>query len=115
MFNIEEATASDCIEPVVDSMPETMSSQTLKKRGGAGFKKSAEKAPIAEPEDDSKTNVVPKDPDYKYWFAMAIVTGFAIFTRFTKIGHPSKVVFDEVHFGKFASYYLERTYFFDLF
>ncbi|KAF9977574.1 Protein O-mannosyl-transferase 1 [Actinomortierella ambigua] len=38
----------------------------------------------------------------------------AMWTRFYKISHPDEVVFDEVHFGKFASYYLRRTYFFDV-
>ena len=55
-----------------------------------------------------------KDPEQKYWLALVFVTILAIYTRFTKLGTPNKVVFDEVHFGKFASYYLERTYFFDL-
>lgn len=43
-----------------------------------------------------------------------ILTVVAIATRFYKISYPDEVVFDEVHFGKFASYYLQRTYFFDL-
>ncbi|BGO99459.1 Dolichyl-phosphate-mannose--protein mannosyltransferase 4 [Rhodotorula toruloides] len=34
--------------------------------------------------------------------------------RFYRIDHPSGVVFDEVHFGKFASYYLRREFFFDV-
>lgn len=89
-------------------------SLTLKKRGGNKRAPASEKVSTTEPLDDSKTNVVPRDPEYKYWFALAVATGFAIYTRFNKIDHPPKVVFDEVHFGKFASYYLERTYFFDL-
>jgi len=36
--------------------------------------------------------------------ALAIVTALAFFTRFYKLNHPDEVVFDEVHFGKFASY-----------
>ncbi|RKP15399.1 Dolichyl-phosphate-mannose-protein mannosyltransferase-domain-containing protein [Piptocephalis cylindrospora] len=35
-------------------------------------------------------------------------------TRFYMLHQPGKVVFDEVHFGKFASYYLRRTFFFDV-
>ncbi|KAI0244306.1 Dolichyl-phosphate-mannose--protein mannosyltransferase 4 [Massospora cicadina] len=35
-------------------------------------------------------------------------------TRFYNIGQPDEVVFDEVHFGKFTSYYLRREYFFDV-
>ncbi|KAF2739142.1 PMT-domain-containing protein [Polyplosphaeria fusca] len=53
-----------------------------------------------------------KEWDYK--IAIAIFTVLAFVTRFYGISHPSQVVFDEVHFGKFASYYLQRTYFFDV-
>lgn len=43
-----------------------------------------------------------------------LVTGLALVLRLWRISEPREVVFDEVHFGKFASYYLERTYFFDV-
>ncbi|KAI8976756.1 glycosyltransferase family 39 protein [Pilobolus umbonatus] len=33
---------------------------------------------------------------------------------FYKIWNPAEVVFDEVHFGKFAGYYLKRSYYFDV-
>ncbi|KAK0925054.1 Dolichyl-phosphate-mannose--protein mannosyltransferase 4 [Friedmanniomyces endolithicus] len=56
--------------------------------------------------------VVQRDWDYK--LALAIITVLAFVTRFWGISHPNQVVFDEVHFGKFASYYLQRTYFFDV-
>jgi len=46
--------------------------------------------------------------------AAIILTILAIFTRFYKISEPAQVVFDEVHFGKFASYYLRHTYYFDV-
>ncbi|CAR23021.1 Dolichyl-phosphate-mannose--protein mannosyltransferase [Lachancea thermotolerans] len=42
------------------------------------------------------------------------VTLIAAVVRFQNLPYPREVVFDEVHFGKFASYYLERTYFFDV-
>lgn len=50
--------------------------------------------------------------DHKITFFF--VTVLAFLTRFWGISHPNEVVFDEVHFGKFASYYLEKTYFFDV-
>jgi len=43
-----------------------------------------------------------------------LVTFIALVVRLVKITFPSAVVFDEVHFGKFASYYLERRFFFDV-
>ncbi|KAF4311212.1 Glycosyl transferase family 39 [Botryosphaeria dothidea] len=53
-----------------------------------------------------------KEWDYK--IALVVVTLLGFWTRFWGITHPDQVVFDEVHFGKFASYYLQRTYFFDV-
>ncbi|GAB7365888.1 hypothetical protein MBLNU230_g7218t1 [Neophaeotheca triangularis] len=52
--------------------------------------------------------------DWDYKLGLAVVTILAFVTRFWGITHPNQVVFDEVHFGKFASYYLQRTYFFDV-
>ncbi|KAH0096519.1 dolichyl-phosphate-mannose--protein mannosyltransferase, partial [Aureobasidium melanogenum] len=52
--------------------------------------------------------------DWDYKLALAVITLLAFATRFYAIAHPNQVVFDEVHFGKFASYYLQRTYFFDV-
>ncbi|QLG75093.1 hypothetical protein HG535_0H04200 [Zygotorulaspora mrakii] len=49
---------------------------------------------------------------YKLW--LFLVTTIAFVARFYLIWYPKEVVFDEVHFGKFASYYLERTFFFDV-
>ncbi|KAJ8129320.1 hypothetical protein O1611_g4312 [Lasiodiplodia mahajangana] len=49
-----------------------------------------------------------------YRVAFSLITALAFITRFWGISHPNEVVFDEVHFGKFASYYLEHTYFFDV-
>ncbi|QIW96904.1 hypothetical protein AMS68_002422 [Peltaster fructicola] len=52
--------------------------------------------------------------EWDYKVALAVITILAFVTRFYGITHPNEVVFDEVHFGKFASYYLQRTYFFDV-
>ncbi|KAI8097247.1 O-mannosyltransferase [Halteromyces radiatus] len=42
------------------------------------------------------------------------LTLLSFFVSFYKIWYPAEVVFDEVHFGKFAGYYLRRSYFFDV-
>lgn len=54
------------------------------------------------------------DSEAQYGLWMTIVTVIAFAVRFYKIWYPKEVVFDEVHFGKFASYYLQRTFFFDV-
>ncbi|TFK73757.1 glycosyltransferase family 39 protein [Pluteus cervinus] len=45
---------------------------------------------------------------------VAVLTALAFAVRFYKINHPDQVVFDEVHFGKFAAYYINREYYFDV-
>ncbi|KAF9006174.1 glycosyltransferase family 39 protein [Cyathus striatus] len=45
---------------------------------------------------------------------VATLTALAFALRFYKINHPDQVVFDEVHFGKFAAYYILREYYFDV-
>lgn len=42
---------------------------------------------------------------------LAVITGAV---RLYNLSWPNSVIFDEVHFGKFASYYLERSFFFDV-
>ncbi|KAJ3149087.1 hypothetical protein HDU86_007030 [Geranomyces michiganensis] len=49
-----------------------------------------------------------------YAIALAAVTFVSFLTRCWGIDDPGQVVFDEVHFGKFASYYLRREYYFDV-
>ncbi|KAI5969461.1 PMT4 [Candida margitis] len=106
-------------------------SQSVKKRTGTGKRAQAASETVADiPVIEHSSNAKKKnqatkevnafetpaesEPEYKYWIALSIVTALAFYVRFVKLGTPNKVVFDEVHFGKFASYYLERTYFFDL-
>lgn len=42
------------------------------------------------------------------------ITILAFFVRFYKISQPSSIVFDEVHFGGFASKYINRKFFMDV-
>ncbi|KAF2836211.1 glycosyltransferase family 39 protein [Patellaria atrata CBS 101060] len=66
---------------------------------------------LAKGKQEAKATVG-SERDYK--ISLVIITILAFITRFYAITHPNQVVFDEVHFGKFASYYLQRTYFFDV-
>ncbi|KZV63563.1 glycosyltransferase family 39 protein [Peniophora sp. CONT] len=45
---------------------------------------------------------------------VGVLTALAFLLRFYKINHPDQVVFDEVHFGKFAAHYISREYYFDV-
>ncbi|CAK5267805.1 unnamed protein product [Mycena citricolor] len=45
---------------------------------------------------------------------IGVLTALAFALRFYKINQPDQVVFDEVHFGKFAAYYILREYYFDV-
>ncbi|KAF7982557.1 hypothetical protein HWV62_27538 [Athelia sp. TMB] len=54
------------------------------------------------------------DTENASYVVVTVLTVIAFILRFYKINHPDQVVFDEVHFGKFASYYILREYYFDV-
>lgn len=83
------------------------------------LKKSARPVELDELDDLAAVLPVEKEPKpavdrHYYKIANAVMTTLAFATRFYYIWYPNEVVFDEVHFGKFSTYYLERTYYFDL-
>ncbi|OQE31628.1 hypothetical protein PENSTE_c001G05371 [Penicillium steckii] len=87
------------------------SSPSLRKRGG----KKDGYTPIASNEASTAAVASGKrNSEWDYWLAITVLTVLAFATRFWRIDYPNEVVFDEVHFGKFASYYLQRMYFFDV-
>ncbi|SSD59841.1 probable Dolichyl-phosphate-mannose--protein mannosyltransferase 1 [Saccharomycodes ludwigii] len=48
------------------------------------------------------------------WFGIALLMGITLFVRLYNLSYPDSVVFDEVHFGKFASKYIRGSFFFDV-
>lgn len=46
------------------------------------------------------------------WFLGLTIA--SLITRFAYLHRPDQVVFDEVHFGKFGSFYLRREFYFDV-
>ncbi|KAK1837309.1 Dolichyl-phosphate-mannose--protein mannosyltransferase [Podospora conica] len=88
-------------------------------KDGAASDVEVEKVIVKKPSKSklvSKPAAKPTAPasESEYYIVGALITAAAFLTRFWGISHPNEVVFDEVHFGKFASYYLQRTYFFDV-
>ncbi|KAK4685410.1 hypothetical protein P7C73_g4741, partial [Tremellales sp. Uapishka_1] len=49
----------------------------------------------------------------EWWILLAVVV-VALFVRTWRLDNPSSVVFDEVHFGGFASKYIKRRFFMDV-
>jgi len=89
---------------------------TLRQRGEVSKKKSATDLKATSNQTAITTKKVSAGPasEWDYKIGFTIITILAFISRFWGISHPDQVVFDEVHFGKFASYYLEKTYFFDV-
>ncbi|KAL1894128.1 Dolichyl-phosphate-mannose--protein mannosyltransferase 4 [Ceratocystis pirilliformis] len=92
---------------------------TLRHRKGALYEISSDLDPNDEiPDETAKKNnkgsAIKAKCETAHWFTFSIMTLMAFATRFWGISHPDEVVFDEVHFGKFASYYIQGTYFFDV-
>ena len=60
-------------------------------------------------QDNSITNLKSSD-----WQLLGLVTIVGFFVRLFRIYQPTSVVFDEVHFGGFASKYIKGKFFMDV-
>lgn len=61
-----------------------------------------------------KKNQVKKASRKRDWYIVAGLTIWAMYIRLYKISQPSSVVFDEVHFGGFATKYIKTRFFMDV-
>ncbi|XP_050438186.1 protein O-mannosyl-transferase 2 [Adelges cooleyi] len=52
--------------------------------------------------------------DVSWWSAFMLLTVLSFGTRLYKIDEPDHVCWDETHFGKMGSWYINRTFFFDV-
>ncbi len=48
------------------------------------------------------------------YLAFGVLVALTLWTRFHKIAQPPWVCWDETHFGKMGSWYINRTFFFDV-
>ncbi|EEP76668.1 dolichyl-phosphate-mannose--protein mannosyltransferase 4 [Uncinocarpus reesii 1704] len=96
----------------MSSSPSSLRQRGGKKAGNLGTPERRSVSPA--PPAVSQQPATKPSSEWDYKLALTVITILAFVTRFYKINYPDQVVFDEVHFGKFASYYLQRTYFFDV-
>ncbi|XP_054011086.1 protein O-mannosyl-transferase 2 isoform X1 [Hylaeus anthracinus] len=52
--------------------------------------------------------------DSNWWLVFGIIVVLTAATRFYKVTEPQHVCWDETHFGKMGSWYINRTFFFDV-
>ncbi|XP_045537756.1 protein O-mannosyl-transferase 2 [Papilio machaon] len=61
-----------------------------------------------------KKKVFSKSSVKGWWILFGVICAATFLTRFYKVLEPDHVCWDETHFGKMASWYINRTFFFDV-
>ncbi|KAI7894443.1 Dolichyl-phosphate-mannose-protein mannosyltransferase-domain-containing protein [Mucor mucedo] len=74
-------------------------------------RKSAPTAALTADKEDTKKTVVNSNNNN---LIAALLFLVSLPVRFKNVALPAQVVFDEVHFGKYAAYYIRRSFFFDV-
>uniref|UniRef100_A0A336M336 Protein O-mannosyl-transferase 2 n=1 Tax=Culicoides sonorensis TaxID=179676 RepID=A0A336M336_CULSO len=73
---------------------------------------------MAKPDANSKkiveNNKEKSDESSYRWSIFGLILILTIATRFYKVTEPDHVCWDETHFGKMGSWYINRTFFFDV-
>lgn len=61
-----------------------------------------------------KSNSSTKKSASEWWLVFGAIVLFNLWTRLHKVDQPEWVCWDETHFGKMGSWYINRTFFFDV-
>ncbi|XP_013147697.1 PREDICTED: dolichyl-phosphate-mannose--protein mannosyltransferase 4 [Papilio polytes] len=64
--------------------------------------------------DNTKKKLTNKSSVNGWWIIFGVICAATFLTRFYKVLEPDHVCWDETHFGKMASWYINRTFFFDV-
>nr|XP_060613879.1 protein O-mannosyl-transferase 2 [Anolis sagrei ordinatus] len=56
----------------------------------------------------------PRSPAGWFWSPLGLVMSLSFATRFYRLREPPHICWDETHFGKMGSYYINQTFFFDV-
>ncbi|KAH8315052.1 hypothetical protein KR059_003423 [Drosophila kikkawai] len=67
---------------------------------------------LAVSEQKAKSNN--NEANWNWWLLLATVFLITFATRFYKVTEPDHICWDETHFGKMGSWYINRTFFFDV-
>lgn len=113
--------SSECEESdskPIENIPSSGTSDIKSKRKTSQAKAEAAAAAPAE-KQSSSVNIseltIPHSFRISFEIDLIAITLFvvAVCTRFYKLSAPNNIVFDELHYGKYVSLYLRRTFFFD--
>ncbi|XP_011305386.1 protein O-mannosyl-transferase 2 [Fopius arisanus] len=63
---------------------------------------------------DPQSNIDSSDGNTGWWLLFMGILVLTAATRFYKVSEPQHVCWDETHFGKMGSWYINRTFFFDV-
>lgn len=89
-------------KPVITDEPKNMSDSTSKPMADSEIKTTHGK-----PKQEAKTSRV-------YYLLLFVLSFAALYMRLFNIKIPDHICWDETHFGKMASWYINRTFFFDV-
>ncbi|XP_037954211.1 protein O-mannosyl-transferase 2-like [Teleopsis dalmanni] len=65
-------------------------------------------------ENIAKVEAKTMDAKLNWWLIFGVVVLLTLSTRFYKVTEPDHICWDETHFGKMGSWYINRTFFFDV-